>query len=156
MEHCLLNCVEVSPLQCRKFLRLPQKCYFKEQTQCKQFVLIGIFINRRLNFTFFNLDLLIGLVIIYPTLNIGGPGVTGPTALTYYFSYNYSFVFMNLFTIKLDSLHPKRIFAREVIEKCMRFSYYKKLLEFLPREFTPLMPHEPLINYVLDDGMQFL
>lgn len=53
--------------------------------------------------------------------------------------------------IELDSLHPKRIFVREVIEKCLRLSYHKKLFEFLPREFGTLIPDEPLINYVLDD-----
>ncbi|KAL3112237.1 hypothetical protein niasHT_017010 [Heterodera trifolii] len=53
--------------------------------------------------------------------------------------------------VELDSLHPKRIFVREVIEKCLRFSYHKKLVEFLPSELAPIIPDEPSIIYILDD-----
>lgn len=34
----------------------------------------------------------------------------------------------------------------------MRLSYHKKLVELLPNEFGPLIPDEPTISYVLDDG----
>uniref|UniRef100_A0A915NSG8 Nuclear cap-binding protein subunit 1 n=1 Tax=Meloidogyne floridensis TaxID=298350 RepID=A0A915NSG8_9BILA len=53
--------------------------------------------------------------------------------------------------IEFDSLHPKRIFVREVIDRCLRLSYHKKLVELLPGEFGPVIPDEPVISYVLDD-----
>ncbi|CAK5056475.1 unnamed protein product [Meloidogyne enterolobii] len=53
--------------------------------------------------------------------------------------------------IEFDSLHPKRIFVREVIDRCLRLSYHKKLVELLPGEFSPVIPDEPVITYVLDD-----
>ncbi|KAL7073953.1 hypothetical protein ACQ4LE_006244 [Meloidogyne hapla] len=53
--------------------------------------------------------------------------------------------------VEFDSLHPKRIFVREVIDRCLRLSYHKKLVELLPNEFGPVIPDEPLISYVLDD-----
>lgn len=36
------------------------------------------------------------------------------------------------------------MFVREVIEKCMRFSYHKKLLDFLPKEFLAIAPADPI------------
>jgi len=55
---------------------------------------------------------------------------------------------------KLDTLHPRLIFVREVIEKCLRLSYYKRVVNFLPQEFDPIIPPEPAILYELDDGMR--
>jgi len=34
----------------------------------------------------------------------------------------------------------------------LRLSYHKKLVELLPGEFGPVIPDEPVISYVLDDG----
>ncbi|KAF7638788.1 hypothetical protein Mgra_00001869 [Meloidogyne graminicola] len=56
-----------------------------------------------------------------------------------------------IYCVEFDSLHPKRIFIREVIDRCLRLSYHKKLIELLPNEFGPLIPDEPTISYVLDD-----
>ncbi|KAF7635415.1 hypothetical protein Mgra_00005234 [Meloidogyne graminicola] len=56
-----------------------------------------------------------------------------------------------IYCVEFDSLHPKRIFIREVIDRCLRLSYHKKLVELLPNEFGPLIPDEPTISYVLDD-----
>uniref|UniRef100_A0A914HHC5 Nuclear cap-binding protein subunit 1 n=1 Tax=Globodera rostochiensis TaxID=31243 RepID=A0A914HHC5_GLORO len=54
--------------------------------------------------------------------------------------------------VKLDSLHPRRIFVREVIDKCLRLSYHKKVVGFLPPELAPIIPDEPSIVYILDDA----
>lgn len=51
----------------------------------------------------------------------------------------------------MDSLHPRLIFVREVIEKCMRLSYHKKMAEILPPDFKHVIPPEPVIIYVLDE-----
>uniref|UniRef100_A0A1I7XEC4 Nuclear cap-binding protein subunit 1 n=1 Tax=Heterorhabditis bacteriophora TaxID=37862 RepID=A0A1I7XEC4_HETBA len=53
--------------------------------------------------------------------------------------------------LESDSWNPKLIFAREVLEKCMRFSYYERVTEFLPEEFSRLLPAKPEIRYTLDD-----
>ncbi|KAI1721873.1 MIF4G like domain-containing protein [Ditylenchus destructor] len=51
----------------------------------------------------------------------------------------------------LDSLHPRRIFVREVIEKCLHFSYHKRLVEFLPPGFDTVIPPEPIICYEYEE-----
>ncbi|KAH7730165.1 Nuclear cap-binding protein subunit 1 [Aphelenchoides avenae] len=53
--------------------------------------------------------------------------------------------------LEMDSLHPRLIFVREVIEKCMRLSYHKKMAEILPPDFKHVIPPEPVIIYVLDE-----
>ena len=55
-------------------------------------------------------------------------------------------------SFQMDSLRFRRILVREVIEKCMRLSFHSKLSEFLPPEFESILPEEPTICYVLDDG----
>ncbi len=42
---------------------------------------------------------------------------------------------------------------REVIEKCLRFSYYKRIVDFLPDKLDPIIPAEPEISYELNDGV---
>lgn len=45
----------------------------------------------------------------------------------------------------------RNIFVREVLEKCLRFSYHDKLSQFLPEEFEPMIPVKPQIVFVLGD-----
>jgi len=45
----------------------------------------------------------------------------------------------------------KQIFVREVIEKCMRFSYHKRMVEILPPSFDDLIPEEPVFKFVVDN-----
>ncbi|CAJ0594234.1 unnamed protein product [Cylicocyclus nassatus] len=42
-----------------------------------------------------------------------------------------------------DRWDAKKIFAREVIERCRRLSYYGQLKEFLPKSFAPMIPPPP-------------
>uniref|UniRef100_A0A7E4VBE2 Nuclear cap-binding protein subunit 1 n=1 Tax=Panagrellus redivivus TaxID=6233 RepID=A0A7E4VBE2_PANRE len=53
--------------------------------------------------------------------------------------------------LKEDELSPKLIFVREVLEKSMRLSYHKKIVEILPKEFKPIIPNEPKFQFVVDD-----
>ncbi|MFH4978524.1 hypothetical protein AB6A40_005233 [Gnathostoma spinigerum] len=52
--------------------------------------------------------------------------------------------------LEMDRMGPKQIFAREVLEKCMRLSYYERVLEFTPDSFTPILPRKPVICYELN------
>ncbi|VDD90978.1 unnamed protein product [Enterobius vermicularis] len=53
--------------------------------------------------------------------------------------------------VTMDKLAPKRIFVRELLEKCMRLSYHERLLEFLPTYFEALVPEKPRICYYLGE-----
>ena len=46
-----------------------------------------------------------------------------------------------------DLAMPRAKFIKEVLEKCMRLSYYKRVTEIVPPEFTALFPSEPKIQY---------
>ncbi|WKX91228.1 hypothetical protein Q1695_009787 [Nippostrongylus brasiliensis] len=48
----------------------------------------------------------------------------------------------------------KKIFVREVIEKCRRLSYYAHLKEFLPKSFAPMIPPPPDVVFKFDDENQ--
>jgi nuclear cap-binding protein subunit 1 len=43
----------------------------------------------------------------------------------------------------LDYLHPKSVFIRETLLRCMRFSYHHRIVESVPETFGPLIPVEP-------------
>ncbi|VDN24076.1 unnamed protein product [Gongylonema pulchrum] len=51
----------------------------------------------------------------------------------------------------LNQHAPKRYFVKEVIEKCMRFSYREKISECLPDSFEEIAPEYPLISYSVDE-----
>uniref|UniRef100_A0A0N5AUR6 Nuclear cap-binding protein subunit 1 n=1 Tax=Syphacia muris TaxID=451379 RepID=A0A0N5AUR6_9BILA len=53
--------------------------------------------------------------------------------------------------ITMDKLAPKKIFVRELLEKCMRLSYHERLVEFLPPYFEGLIPEKPRITYFPDN-----
>ncbi|ETN85687.1 hypothetical protein NECAME_06306 [Necator americanus] len=53
-----------------------------------------------------------------------------------------------------DRWDAKRIFAREVIEKCRRLSYYGQLKEFLPKSFASMIPPPPDVVCKFDDEEQ--
>ncbi|TKR94186.1 hypothetical protein L596_008505 [Steinernema carpocapsae] len=50
-----------------------------------------------------------------------------------------------------DSLTPKAYFVREVIEKCLHFSYHQQVTEFLPPSFDQMIPEKPLFIDVIDE-----
>lgn len=54
--------------------------------------------------------------------------------------------------IDLDEFNSTKVFVREVLERCVRLSYYKKVVEMVPEEFAPLLPREPVFFFVVDDG----
>ncbi|EPB76851.1 MIF4G domain protein [Ancylostoma ceylanicum] len=53
-----------------------------------------------------------------------------------------------------DRWDAKKIFAREVIERCRRLSYYGQLKEFLPKSFAPMIPPPPDVICKFDDEEQ--
>lgn len=54
--------------------------------------------------------------------------------------------------LKADRWDAKKIFAREVIERCRRLSYYGQLKEFLPKSFAAIIPPPPDVIFKFDDG----
>ncbi|CAI4221052.1 unnamed protein product [Auanema sp. JU1783] len=53
--------------------------------------------------------------------------------------------------LEFDTWNSKFIFAREVLEKCMRFSYYERVCEIVPKDFERLLPARPDIRFLLED-----
>ncbi|KHN74710.1 Nuclear cap-binding protein subunit 1 [Toxocara canis] len=54
--------------------------------------------------------------------------------------------------LKEDTLHPQQFFVREVVEKCMRLSYYQRVLTFMPESFHSILPEKPEILFDLANG----
>ncbi|GMS98807.1 hypothetical protein PENTCL1PPCAC_20982 [Pristionchus entomophagus] len=53
--------------------------------------------------------------------------------------------------LEADVLDNKFILAKEVLEKCMRFSYYERILEILPESHKRLQPAKPDVIYPMED-----
>ncbi|GMT26705.1 hypothetical protein PFISCL1PPCAC_18002, partial [Pristionchus fissidentatus] len=53
--------------------------------------------------------------------------------------------------LEADVLDNKFILAREVLEKCMRFSYYERICEILPETHERVRPAKPDIIFPMDD-----
>uniref|UniRef100_A0A158Q6Q1 Nuclear cap-binding protein subunit 1 n=1 Tax=Elaeophora elaphi TaxID=1147741 RepID=A0A158Q6Q1_9BILA len=49
--------------------------------------------------------------------------------------------------LDLNDYAPKRYFVKEVIEKCMRFSYYERICDCLPSSFEEITPEKPSISF---------
>jgi len=47
----------------------------------------------------------------------------------------------------LDPMHPKARFISEVLERCMRLSYHKRIAEVVPEQLDALVPAEPRIAF---------
>lgn len=43
----------------------------------------------------------------------------------------------------LEPLHPKIFFIRETFLRCLRFSYYQRVCDFVPETFKSLLPQDP-------------
>uniref|UniRef100_W6NQB7 Nuclear cap-binding protein subunit 1 n=1 Tax=Haemonchus contortus TaxID=6289 RepID=W6NQB7_HAECO len=56
--------------------------------------------------------------------------------------------------VTADRWDAKKIFAREVIERCRRLSYYGQLKEFLPTSFAAMIPPPPDVVCKFDDENQ--
>nr|CAG4647771.1 EOG090X03JL [Moina brachiata] len=50
--------------------------------------------------------------------------------------------------------HPKAKYVSEVLARCLRLSYYKRVVEMVPECYLPLVPPkpEPCFKYELEDG----
>lgn len=55
------------------------------------------------------------------------------------------------FTFQLNSFDKRRIFIKEVLEKCLHLSYHDRLVKLLPEEYAPLIPEVPAISYALSE-----
>uniref|UniRef100_A0A4W3HJM5 Nuclear cap binding protein subunit 1 n=1 Tax=Callorhinchus milii TaxID=7868 RepID=A0A4W3HJM5_CALMI len=53
--------------------------------------------------------------------------------------------------LALDPDKPRPKFVREVLEKCMRLSYYQRLVDIVPENFAALLPANPLCIYKYGD-----
>ncbi|EJD76387.1 MIF4G domain-containing protein [Loa loa] len=52
--------------------------------------------------------------------------------------------------LNLNDYAPRRYFVKEVIEKCMRFSYYERICDCLPSSFEEITPEKPFISFLLN------
>uniref|UniRef100_F6PKJ4 MIF4G domain-containing protein n=1 Tax=Ciona intestinalis TaxID=7719 RepID=F6PKJ4_CIOIN len=52
--------------------------------------------------------------------------------------------------LSCDPASPKAKFVKEVLEKCMRLAYYKRISDSVPPEFAPLLYNEPKISFKYD------
>ncbi|GFT18086.1 nuclear cap-binding protein subunit 1 [Nephila pilipes] len=46
--------------------------------------------------------------------------------------------------ISLDPLHPRPVFIRETLHKCMRLSYHQRIVDLMPEGFSNLLPLKPI------------
>ncbi|GMR51828.1 hypothetical protein PMAYCL1PPCAC_22023, partial [Pristionchus mayeri] len=53
--------------------------------------------------------------------------------------------------LEADVLDNKFILAKEVLEKCMRFSYFERIQEILPESHKRLQPAKPDVIYPMED-----
>lgn len=49
--------------------------------------------------------------------------------------------------VTLDALHPKALFLREALHRCLRLSYHQRILDFVPESFAPFVPAKPAPDY---------
>ncbi|XP_064474284.1 nuclear cap-binding protein subunit 1-like [Ornithodoros turicata] len=57
----------------------------------------------------------------------------------------------------LDPLHPKALFLREALHRCLRLSYHQRIVDFVPDTFTPFIPAKPQPVYKYgDEGVESL
>nr|CAG4646134.1 EOG090X03JL [Macrothrix elegans] len=56
--------------------------------------------------------------------------------------------------ISLEKDHPKAKFVSEVFARCLRLSYYKRVVEMVPESYSALLPPkpEPYFKYQLEGG----
>ncbi|MCP9260010.1 hypothetical protein DINM_003398 [Dirofilaria immitis] len=52
--------------------------------------------------------------------------------------------------LDLNDYAPRRYFVKEVIEKCMRFSYHERICDCLPRSFEEIAPEKPSILFLAE------
>uniref|UniRef100_A0A1I8F1T9 Nuclear cap-binding protein subunit 1 n=1 Tax=Wuchereria bancrofti TaxID=6293 RepID=A0A1I8F1T9_WUCBA len=65
------------------------------------------------------------------------------------FEYRWSWVDWND-CLDLNDYAPKRYFVKEVIEKCMRFSYHERICDCLPSSFEEITPEKPFISFLVN------
>uniref|UniRef100_A0A915PRD7 Nuclear cap-binding protein subunit 1 n=1 Tax=Setaria digitata TaxID=48799 RepID=A0A915PRD7_9BILA len=53
-------------------------------------------------------------------------------------------------SLDLDDYAPRRYFVKEVIEKCMRFSYHERICDCLPSSFEEITPEKPSISFSIN------
>ncbi|VDK88740.1 unnamed protein product [Litomosoides sigmodontis] len=53
--------------------------------------------------------------------------------------------------LDLNDYAPRRYFVKEVIEKCMRFSYHERICDRLPSSFEEIMPERPSISFLVKE-----
>nr|CDQ02524.1 Bm3810, isoform c [Brugia malayi] len=65
------------------------------------------------------------------------------------FEYRWSWVDWND-CLDLNDYAPRRYFVKEVIEKCMRFSYHERICDCLPSSFEEITPEKPFISFLVN------
>jgi len=56
------------------------------------------------------------------------------------------------YVLKMKADTTKYTFVREVLEKCMRLSYYERIVKTIPESFQSLMPDRPLPSFPFDQN----
>ncbi|OZC12741.1 MIF4G domain protein [Onchocerca flexuosa] len=56
--------------------------------------------------------------------------------------------------LDLNDYAPRRYFVKEVIEKCMRFSYHERICDCLPSSFEEITPEKPSILFLVNQEEQ--
>ncbi|VBB25623.1 unnamed protein product [Acanthocheilonema viteae] len=57
--------------------------------------------------------------------------------------------------LDLNDYAPRRYFVKEVIEKCMRFSYHERICDCLPSSFEEITPEKPSISFSVDEAVNY-
>ncbi|KAK8761893.1 hypothetical protein V5799_026844 [Amblyomma americanum] len=52
--------------------------------------------------------------------------------------------------VSLDPLHPKAVFLRQALHRCLRLSYHQRVVELGPPSFAPFLPAKPVPDYRYD------
>lgn len=90
--------------------------------------------------------LLTGSPTIWATSNSAGVGMIGRIACRWRRitrRYTFDFFYVTFHFISLKNVDQQAKFVSEVFGRCLRLSYYKRVVEMVPECYAPLLPAKP-------------